>query len=132
MDAWYAYQKPYELASVRRALEEYPGALIALGGRQSVYEGDMAREYLRLVKAAKVILLLPYRDRERSLALLDRRASGKDVRKLNRLFVDAPTNFQGADGIIYTGEHPPEEVAEEAAALCQRDAQSNALLDTRG
>lgn len=118
VEAWYAYQKPYELASARRALEEYPGALIALGGGQSVYEGDMAREYLKLVKKAKVILLLPYKDRERPLALLDRWVPGKDARKLNRLFVDAPTNFQGADEIIYTGERPPEEVAEEAAALC--------------
>ena len=120
---WYEYQRPYELSGLHRALERYPGALLALGGGMSVYEGELEERFLGMLREfhTHTVLLLPYEDDARSLELLDRRAPDRGSRELNRRFIAAQSNYRAADSIVYTGERS----AEEVAALIVRTAHKN-------
>ncbi len=118
---WYQYQKPYELYSVRRILEEAMDSVIAFGGGQSDYtDKDQKNEFHRLMTPVKdSFLLIPFPDAEASLVLLSRRI-GKDEMKLNRIFVRSESSRIAAKHIVYTGEKTVDEVAEEIMRIIER------------
>ena len=111
---WYRYQKPYELYSVRRILEEAKDSIIAFGGGQSDYEDEAQKNefYGLMAPVAHSFLLLPFPDANASLKLLSGRI-GKDEKKLNRRFICSETSRSVAKHIIYTGEKTPGQIADE-------------------
>jgi shikimate kinase len=119
---WYRYQKPYELYSVKRILEESRNSVIAFGGGQSVYEDeDRKREFLQMMApVAYSFLLLPYPDLEASLALLSQRI-GEDEMTLNRLLVGSETSLEAAKHVLFVGEKTPDEIADEMMGILGHD-----------
>lgn len=117
---WYAYQKPYELMSVRQILEECTGAVIDFGGGQSVYEEeDQIAEFLRLMAPIKnSFLLMPYEDAKKSIALLRKRTNRAEA-KMNELFVRARSGRLAARHIIYTETKTVAQIADKIMPLLE-------------
>ncbi len=111
---WYQYQKPFELYSVKKLLEENDDAIIDFGGGQSVYDNEeQVKEFLSIVKSQKYsFLLMPYEDVDLSLKLLSERNEDDDI-DLNRIFINSLTSRQAAKHIIYTGEKTICEIVDE-------------------
>ena len=120
IQGWYRYQKPYELYSVRRILEESRDSIIAFGGGQSVYEDEeqQAEFYKLMAPVEHSFLLLPFPDVDASLKLLSQRIE-KDELKLNRIFIYSETSRSAAKHIIYTGEKTPNQVADEIMGILE-------------
>lgn len=114
---WYRYQKPYELHSVERILEESAGSLIAFGAGQSVYETAEQRNAFRALVAPvrHTFLLIPYSGLAESLDFLSKRVANPDEQTLNQIllpqileqpfaahtvFVAGKTVQQAADEIV--------------------------------
>lgn len=118
---WYQYQKPYELYSVRRILEEARDSIIAFGGRQSDYvDEDQKNEFYRLMTPLeKTFLLLPFTDAEASWVMLSNRV-GKDEMRLDRIFVCSESSRAAAKHIVFTGERTAEQVADEIMGILGR------------
>lgn len=118
---WYRYQKPYELYSVKRILEENQNAVIAFGGGQSVYE-DKKRmgEFIRLMEpVTNSFLLMPYQDTKASLELLSKRTKAEEELKMNELFVCAKSSRLAAKHILYVEKNTINQISDKVIALAK-------------
>ncbi|MDK1360410.1 shikimate kinase [Arthrobacter sp. zg-Y1219] len=111
--------------AVRRALDEHPGAVLALGAGHTSYTdpGCFAVVHAALQSVPKVVLLLPSYDREAALVELRQRSlaskgtewisSGHDF--LAEWLDDAGMRSLATETVITVGSHPDETAAQVAA-----------------
>ncbi len=87
--------------------------IVDFGGGHSVYEDMDAFEKLKeLLKPFKnIVLLLPDKDEEKSLDIMERRSTG-DITD-NRRFIESPCNKELATMIIYGNGRQASEIADE-------------------
>ncbi len=122
IEGWYRYQKPYELRSVERILQEGDGSLIALGAGQSVYEtAEQRRTFRALVAPVRhSFLLLPYPDFAESLGFLSQRVDDPNERTLNRILLPQMLEQPFAAHTIFTAGKTARQVAEEIAHIVKK------------
>ena len=116
----WCYYKAFDPHSVERILADYPGHIIDMGGGSTVHEHDDQLERIKraLAPYRHVVLLLPYEDREASLAFLDQRTGcGPRRRNINRTLLWHRSNGELATHTVYTAERSPDEIAGEIVAL---------------
>lgn len=125
IEGWYRYQKPYELYSVERILQEHDGAVIAFGAGQSVYEtGEQRRTFRALVAPVRhTFLLLPYPGLAESLGFLSQRVENRNERKLNRILLPQLLEQAFAAHTVFTAEHTAQQVADEIAGIVRADCE---------
>jgi hypothetical protein len=124
------YWKPFEVYSVERFLQDYPGGnVLSFGAGHSVYDDPAHFERVRTALAGYpyVILLLPSADVNESVHLLTERFRAlvpeigeddlKQVVELNRYFVEHPANARLATHTIYTGDQSPAETCSAILSL---------------
>ncbi|MCF7929909.1 MAG: hypothetical protein K9L02_00160 [Acholeplasmataceae bacterium] len=112
----YKYWKPFEAYSVKRVLELYPNHIHDFGAGQSVYEDKILFDdvYTLLEPYRNVILLLPSKDKEKSLDVLFKRNLMTDNKfEYNYLFVNNPSNEKLAKIIVYTDGKSLSEICDE-------------------
>lgn len=125
---WWQEGHPH---AVRRALEDHPGAVIALGAGHSTYDDPRLFEEVRaLLEPCATILLLPSADTEESIRVLRQRAvelngmdwvmDGVDILEQ---WVRGEQNRLLASVTLYTEGRTPEQLAEAAleAVLAEPD-----------
>jgi shikimate kinase len=112
---WYAYQKPYELCSVIKALNELDNVVIAFGGGQSVFEDPSLFKCVKDIMARhKVVLLMESADVEETLVACERRKGVANCpRELNRHFVTHPSNSELANLTVYTKGKSKQQINDE-------------------
>ena len=114
---WWQQGHPH---AVRRVLEDYPDAVIALGAGHTTYaDAELFEEVRSLLAPCATVLLLPSPDNEESLRLLRRRAiernggdwimDGVDI--LDQ-WVSGEQNRLLASVTAYTDGRTPEELAD--------------------
>ena len=117
---WWQEGHPH---AVRRVLEEHPDSVIALGAGHTTYLDAALFEQVRsALSGCDVVLLLPSPDNATSLSVLRERAwrlnrldwqmDGVDILEL---WVASEQNRMLATKIVYTGDDPPERVADAIA-----------------
>lgn len=120
------YWKPYDVYAVKRIIQDCKKGIIDFGGGLSVYENEtQLQEVSQLLKPYQVLLLLPSKNKEESIEILNSRmeekeyleyfsAEGIDARKqLNQLFINHPSNQLLAKHTFYTKHKTPEETCAE-------------------
>lgn len=114
---WWQEGHPH---AVRRVLEDYPDAVVALGAGHTTYRDANLFEQVRALLAPRhTILLLPSPDNETSISVLRERAmrlngmdwvmNGVDILEL---WVAGEQNRLLASATVYSGDQRPEEVAD--------------------
>lgn len=134
-----AANKPYDLHAVERMLEEFHDCVIDLGAGHACYldPGLLERARTLFAPLQNTFLILPSRDPERSLEILDeriRRRSGGPERtasllRLNRAYLGHPSYGQLTKKTIYVEERSPEEVADEIVRRTARPGAPSRDLD---
>ena len=99
--------------------------IVDFGAGHSVYDYQEIFERVKLMlKPFKnIILLLPDKDKERSLDIMKRRSTG-DTRD-NRKFIESPCNHELATMIVYGNNRQPTEIAEEILQLIKERKEQN-------
>ncbi len=118
----WCYWKAFDPYSVEQILADYRGYIIDMGGGSSVHEHDDQLERVKraLAPYRNVILLLPYADKDASLAFLDKRTGwGGKERNINRTLLEHRSNYELATITVYTAERSPEKIADEIVELIQ-------------
>ncbi|HYU34096.1 MAG TPA: AAA family ATPase [Thermoanaerobaculia bacterium] len=134
--------KPYDLYAVERMLAELHDCVIDLGAGHACYldPGLLERAQALFAPLRNSFLILPSRDPERTLAILDerirKRADPEDAEertaallRLNRAYLAHPSYRQLLRKPIYVEERRPEEVAEEIVARISRPSEPSRDLD---
>jgi hypothetical protein len=121
----YRYWKPFEAHAVERILADHPDAVIDLGAGHSVYEDPGLFERVRraLEPFPHVILLLPSRDREESLRILQERDPSIEalVPGFSRHFLFHESNARLAKLVVYSKGMTPGETCDEICALLRAE-----------
>ncbi|HEV8581902.1 MAG TPA: shikimate kinase [Thermoanaerobaculia bacterium] len=117
----YRYWKPFEAHAVERFVAEEGSAVLDFGGGHSVYEDDVlfARVERALAPYPYVILVLPSKDQDESIAILRERrgeiiSNGFDV---DEHFVRHHSNYDLAKQTVYTKGKSAEESCAEIVEL---------------
>ena len=118
--------KSYDLYAIQRVLEDCKRGIIDFGGGLSVYENEnQLQEVIQLLKDYQVVLLLPSKNKDESIEILNSRMLEKDYQEyftkedidtrklLNQLFITHPSNYILAKHIFYTKDTPPIATLEE-------------------
>ena len=119
------YSEPFDAHAIERILADHGHGVIDFGASNSVYEDKslLARVEDILTPYPNVILLLPSRDLDESVAILKTRlgrmlkAKGEDINNelfdLNEYFIKHPSSQRLAKLVIYTKDKTPEEICNE-------------------
>ncbi len=123
IEGWYRYQKPYELYSVARILEESAGALIAFGAGQGVYETTEQRKVFRTLVAPvrHSFLLLPYPGLTESLDFLSQRVEDENEQLLNQILLPQILEQPFAAHTVYVAGKAAQQVADEIDDIIHSD-----------
>ncbi|HBL30869.1 MAG TPA: hypothetical protein DD490_28875 [Acidobacteria bacterium] len=138
-----AANKPYDLFAVESLLRDFREGVIDLGAGHACYLDPALRERARVLLAPlqNTFLLLPSRDPDRSLAVLDARirsrtdatAEGEErtaaLLRLNRAYLADPSYAQLLRKPIYAEDRRPDEVADEIARRIARPGAPTRDLD---
>lgn len=120
--------EPARAHAVRRAVEDHPGAVLALGAGHTSYTNPVCFADVRAAaaKVSTVVLLLPTGEREPDLAELRRRSlatKGTDWVSSGHDFLaewlDDPGMRSLATNLVATGADTPRETASRVAMLVQ-------------
>ena len=124
----YRYWKPFEAHAVERLLSENEDVVIDFGGGHSVYEDDalFARVQKVMAPYPYVILILPSRDKEKSLKILNDRTGGvvSEGFDFHEHFVSHHSNYDLAKHIVYTEGKTPVETCAEIIDLIKSSRQA--------
>lgn len=120
---WYRYQKPYELYSVERVLEESAGSLIAFGVGQSVYETAEQRKAFRALvgPVRHTFLLIPYSGLAESLGFLSKRVEDPDEQTLNQISLPQILEQPFAAHTVFIAEKTAQQVADELVDIVRKE-----------
>lgn len=121
----FAYWKPFEVHLVERLVEDFPDAILDFGAGHSVHAQPEHFDRVKraLAQCSEVVLLLPDRDKRKSLKILNTRLAEviradlgtvpQEALDQNREFLDASSNEKLASMIVYTGSMLPDEICRE-------------------
>lgn len=98
---------------LKRAQKNNFYGIVDFGGGHSVYDDENIFEKVKamLKPFQNVVLLLPDKDEEKALRIMNERATG-DTRD-NRKFLESPCNRELATMVIYENNRKPSEIAQE-------------------
>ncbi len=121
--------RPFDLYGLERVLQDYPTEhVISLGAGHSVFDDPEQFERAQQVLAPfpHIILLLPTPDIEESAHILRDRLAAKEpdlhegflevITRINREFMQHPSNRRLATQLVYTHGRTPDEVCDEIYA----------------
>ena len=113
----FSNMEKYNAYMIKREIEKAESFdipwIVDFGGGQTVYDNKEIFEFVKkqMKKFKNVILLLPSKDIDESLKILNKRSKG-DIRD-NRNFIISPCNKELATKVIYENKRIPNEIANE-------------------
>ena len=112
------YWKQFDAHAIARALEEYPEHIIDFGAGQTVFESETELGKVEALFAPfpNVFLLLPARDTNKSVAVLNQRLQQRTSIKgvpLIPFLISHPSNIALASYTVYTEGKVPAQIGEE-------------------
>ncbi len=113
------YWKVFDAYAVERFVHDFPGYILDMGGGSSycVFPEDLIR-LKKAFKGSPVILLMPYKDIEKSLTFLNRRTGWKRVgRNINRDILAHPSNENLATHTVFIVHKTPLQIASEIECI---------------
>jgi len=122
-DGVLSYWSRFDPYSIERLLKDHRGSVIDMGGGSTVCDTpeQLARTKAALAPYPNVVLLMPFADRERSLAFLNQRTGHTDrAPHGNSRFVGHPSNDELARMTVLVAGRTPEEVAHAVLSVCER------------
>jgi len=122
--------RPFDLYGLERVLQDYPDDhIISLGAGHSVFDDpeQFERAQQALAPFPHIILLLPTADIEESAQILRERLAAKEpdlhegflevITRINREFMQHPSNRRLATHLVYTHGKTPDEVCDAITSL---------------
>lgn len=120
------YWKPFEVNAVQNIVKEFPDSIIDFGAGHSYFTDS--HQFNQVAQALEqipnIFLLLPCKDKIRSLEICNERLKKRKEKELeeneitaNRDFIEHESNYKLSKHIIYTDGKTPEESAKEIQSL---------------
>lgn len=124
------YSKQFEAEMVEKMLAHHPKAVIDFGAGHSIYDNAADLERVsRALKPFNVVLVLPFEDEDKSIAVLNTRFKAllerekldpsQEMMDMNTGFVRHPANRQLANIVLYTEDKTAKESCTELLVLLE-------------